>query len=213
MVKMAYLLLVRHGESEYNAKSLWTGWIDSPLSAKGRREAAQMADVMRDFTINRCYTSKLKRAADTLTIILKNLGKSDLPIETSAALNERDYGDLAGLNKWEVQKKYGEEQFARWRRGWDEPVPGGETLKDVYARAIPYYESAILPHLKAGENVLVSSHGNALRALIKYFDRLSDEAVEHLEMPFGEVLIYTVNPDGHITDKQDRKIDTTPPPA
>ncbi len=137
----------------------------------------------------------------------------DIPVHQAHQLNERDYGDLTGLNKWEVQEKYGDAKFTKWRRGWDFPVPGGETLKDVHARAIPYFTEHILPLLKAGQTVLITAHGNSLRALIKHLDQIDDAGVEHLEMPFGNVLIYSFNSDGRVTGKEDRQIDTTPTPA
>lgn len=210
---MSHLVLVRHGESEFNAKSLWTGIWDIPLTDKGRHEAALMADAMTELRPDVAFSSDLMRAQDTLKIILHVNKWSHAPVHHSKKLNERDYGELTGMNKWEVEQKYGEQQFQNWRRGWDEPVPGGETLKDVYERAVPYFNEHILPELKAGHNVLVAAHGNTLRALIKYLEGLSDEEVPHLEMPFGDILIYEFGRAGTILSKDHRQIHTTAPPA
>lgn len=210
---MSRLVLVRHGESEFNAKSLWTGIWDIPLTDRGRKQAAQMGEAMRDIQPDIAFTSALIRAQDTLKTILHTNHWTHIPVHQSKQLNERDYGKLTGLNKWEVETKYGSQQFQNWRRGWDEPVPDGETLKDVYDRAIPYFNEHILPELKAGRNVLVAAHGNTLRALIKYLEGLSDEEVPHLEMPFGDILIYEFDHSGTITAKDCRKILTTAPPA
>ena len=209
---MTYLVLVRHGESQFNAKSLWTGTWDVPLTAKGRHEATLMAEGMRTIKPAIAFTSKLSRAAETLTIILET-NHWRPHISADAALNERDYGNLTGMNKWTVEEQYGREQFTKWRRGWDEPVPGGETLKMVYDRAVPYLKKHILPELKHGRNALVAAHGNTIRALMKYLDQLTDEQVQQLEMPFGQIIIYTF--DGHDlpVKKEIRKINTIAPPA
>ncbi len=206
------LILARHGESEFNAKSLWTGQWDVPLTTKGRHEATLMGQLIADLTPAIAFSSALSRAQDTLGIILST-NHWHLSVHRSQALNERDYGDLTGLNKWEVEDKYGQIQFQRWRRGWNEPIPGGETLKDVYERAVPYYEHHILPELAAGHSVLLVAHGNTLRALIKYLDHLSDNEVELLEMPFGEIIVYTCDAAGQPTGKKVRHIESTAPPA
>ncbi len=206
------LILSRHGESEFNAKSLWTGIWDIPLTDKGRHEATLMGEALADLKPDIAYTSALIRAQDTLRIILRT-NSWDIPVHQVHQLNERDYGELTGLNKWEVQEKYGDDQFTLWRRGWDEPVPGGETLKDVYARSTTYFNEHILHQLTGGKTVLVTAHGNTLRALIKYLDHLDDKAVESLEMPFGQLIIYEFDDNGIVKSKVIRKIDTTPPPA
>src|SRR5581483_6860002 len=146
---MAKLALLRHGQSEYNAKGLWTGLTDISLNEDGIAEAHRAADALRDVSFDVAFTSMLKRAQETLDIILADLQNTAIPIHRNAALNERDYGDLTGKNKWQVRDEYGEEQFLKWRRSWNYPVPGGETLEDVYARVVPYYESQILPELRA----------------------------------------------------------------
>ncbi len=201
---MAYLVLVRHGESEWNALGLWTGWRDIPLTEKGREEARRAAQALRDIPFDLAFTSKLVRAQQTLDEIKRELHLEDLPTIEDAALNERDYGDLTAKNKWQVEKEYGTEQFLKWRRSWDYPVPGGETLKDVYARVAPFYERYILPELRAGKNVLVAAHGNSLRALVKHLEQIPDDEIPKLEIGTGEVYVYQVDPDGRIVSKEIR---------
>ncbi len=201
---MAYLVLVRHGESEWNALGLWTGWRDIPLTEKGREEERRAAQALRDIPFDLAFTSKLVRAQQTLDEIKRELHLEDLPTIEDAALNERDYGDLTAKNKWQVEKEYGTEQFLKWRRSWDYPVPGGETLKDVYARVAPFYERYILPELRAGKNVLVAAHGNSLRALVKHLEQIPDDEIPKLEIGTGEVYVYQVDPDGRIVSKEIR---------
>jgi 2,3-bisphosphoglycerate-dependent phosphoglycerate mutase len=209
---MAYLILIRHGESQFNAKSLWTGSWDVPLTDKGRHDAQLMAAAITDIKPTVAFTSNLSRATETLAIILRtNHWKPT--VHADARLGERDYGDLTGMNKWAVEKDYGVEQFNKWRRSWDEPVPGGETLKDVSNRVLPYYREHILPELKQGHDCIIAAHGNSLRTLIKHLDHLTNEQVQNLEMPFGEVIIYTLDTTGHVTAKQARQINTITPPA
>lgn len=203
------LILTRHGESEFNAKSLWTGTWDIPLTDKGRQQARQMGEALSDLHPDVGFSSALMRAQDTLRGILK-ANDWDIPVHHSHLLNERDYGELTGLNKWDVEAKYGAEQFTRWRRGWDEPVPGGETLKNVYDRAWPYFEEHILPLLKAGQTIILTAHGNTLRALIKHLDAIDEQGVEHLEVAFGQLVIYEFDADGRPTGKHIRQIETTP---
>jgi len=201
---MAVLALVRHGESTWNAKGVWTGWQDPPLSQKGFEEARQAGELLKGVNFDIAYVSDLLRAKQTLEEIEKVLGVSLATFENSA-LNERDYGDYTGKNKWEIQLELGEAGFKKLRRGWNVPIPNGETLKDVYDRVIPYYQSEILPKLKASKNVLISAHGNSLRALVKYLDGLSDSDVENLEIATGEVIIYKIDNDGNVTGKEVRK--------
>ena len=201
---MAYLVLVRHGESLWNAKGVWTGLTDIALSEKGRREANRAGGGIKDIKFDIGYTSPLSRAKETLEIIKKVLG-ADFPTVESKALDERDYGEYTGKNKWEIQKELGDENFRKLRRGWDVPVPNGETLKNVFERVIPYYKSEILPKLKEGKNVLISAHGNSLRSLVKYLDGLSDDNVENLEIATGEVLVYEIDEEGKVISKEIRK--------
>ncbi len=201
---MAYLALVRHGESEWNAKGLWTGWTDIPLSAKGHEEARIAGEALKDIQFDLAYTSVLKRAKETLVDIQKITGQMDLPTTEDKALNERNYGDLTGKNKWEVKEKVGEEEFQKLRRSWDSPPPNGESLKMVYERVLPYYESEILPKLKEGKNIIIAAHGNSLRALIKYLDNISDEEISNLEMATGGIYIYQVDTEGKAISKEIR---------
>jgi 2,3-bisphosphoglycerate-dependent phosphoglycerate mutase len=192
---MAYLVLVRHGQSEWNALGKWTGQTEVPLTEKGRAEAAQAATTLEGLTFHQAYFSNHERAAATLNIILEALHQTDIEAKKSAALNERDYGELTGKNKWEVREEYGEEQWMNWRRSWDFPVPGGETLKDVYDRAVPFYEEHIAQDLKLGKNVIVSAHGNTLRALVKYIEDISEDEIPGLEIGTGEVYVYEIEPE------------------
>lgn len=202
---MAYLALVRHGESEWNAKGLWTGWTDIKLTEKGKEQAREAANALEDIKFNVAYTSKLERAKHTLEEIEEALNYSNLPSIEDAALNERDYGKLTGERKEDIKAKYGEEQFIKLRRGWDVPISGGETLKDVYNRVVPYYQKNILPNLKSGENVLVVAHGNSLRALVKDLENISDEDVSKLEIEICEVRIYQIDENGRVTNKEIRQ--------
>ena len=203
---MGYLTLVRHGQSQWNIEGLWTGWRDIPLTDVGREEARRAADALKGIQFDRAYTSELVRAHQTLDEILQTLAQGNIPVVKAIELNERDYGDLTGKNKWAVREEYGEEQFLRWRRGWDEKIPNGETLKDVYNRVVPYYEREISPRLKAGESVLVVAHGNSLRALIKYLENISEEIIPSLEVGTGEAYVYEVGPGGEILSKEIRAV-------
>lgn len=201
---MAYLVLVRHGESEWNAKGLWTGLTDIGLSEKGRKEAKKAGEAIKDIHFQIAFTSVLKRAKESLEEMGKTMKVTGLPTVENAALNERDYGMYTGKNKWEIKEQLGEEAFSKLRRSWDYPVPNGESLKDVYKRVIPYYQQQILPKLKDGKNVLVSAHGNSLRALVKFLDYISDEDISKLEIPTGQVLVYSIGDDGQVISKEIR---------
>lgn len=198
---MATLLLIRHGMSEWNKRGVWTGQTDVPLAPEGYAEAKRAADAIAGIRIDKAYVSKLERAEETFECIEVALHKQ-IPEERDAALNERDYGEYTGKNKWEMEKKVGEEEFERIRRGWNVCVPGGETLKDVYERIVPYFESHILPDLKAGKNVLVVAHGNSLRALIKRLEHISDEDVCNIELGVGSVHSYSFDEAGNMTGKE-----------
>lgn len=199
---MANLILIRHGKSEWNALGLWTGWTDIGLNEEGIQEARRAGEALKGMQIDKAYTSDLKRAQQTLEEIKKVLHLENLATTIAWELKERNYGDLAGKNKWEVKKKYGEEQFLKWRRSWDYPIPNGETLKDVHARVVPYFTSTILPELNAGENIIIAAHGNSLRALIKYLENISDEEIPNLELGTGEIYVYTIDKEGQVTDKK-----------
>jgi 2,3-bisphosphoglycerate-dependent phosphoglycerate mutase len=198
---MSQLILARHGESQFNAKSLWTGNWDVPLTDHGREDAVKMARAIRDFKPAVAYTSALNRAKDTLSVLLET-NHWRVPVHADKALNERDYGELTGMNKWVVEEHYGRDQFNKWRRGWDEPVPKGETLKQVFKRVVPYFDSHVLPDLKNQKTVLIVAHGNTLRALMKSLDDLSDVEVTGLEMPFSEIFVYTFDKAAKVTHKQ-----------
>ena len=200
---MAYLLLVRHGKSAWNATGQWTGWTDIALNDEGIAESKRAGEALRDIEIHKAYVSDLKRAKQTLDIIKQTLGK-DIGTETAPELKERNYGIYTGKNKWQVKEEVGEEEFKNIRRSWDHPIPEGESLKDVYARVVPYFEKHILPELKQGKNVLISAHGNSLRALMKYLDKVSDTAVCDLEVGTGEIHCYTFDKTGTITGKEIR---------
>jgi 2,3-bisphosphoglycerate-dependent phosphoglycerate mutase len=201
---MAYLVLVRHGQSEWNLLGQWTGLTDVSLTDDGREEARRAARTLEDINLHRAYTSKLKRAKHTLDEIVEHLDRKDLERSEHEELNERDYGDLTGKNKWQVKEEYGEEKFMKWRRSWDHPVPGGETLKDVSGRVLPFYEKHILSDLKNGKNVIVAAHGNSLRALIKHLDQVADDEAHKVEIMTGEVVVYEVSEDGELLKKEIR---------
>ena len=164
------LVLVRHGESEWNALNKWTGWTDVGLSEKGKEEAKHAAILVKDISFQKAFTSTLKRAQQTLELMLSELGLTAIPVVKDHALDERNYGVFTGKNKLEIKSQLGEEEFLKLRRGWDYPIAQGESLKDVYTRVVPYYEQTILPLVKNGEHVLVAAHGNSLRALMKYLE-------------------------------------------
>jgi 2,3-bisphosphoglycerate-dependent phosphoglycerate mutase len=198
------LVLVRHGQSEWNKLNLFTGWRDVELSERGIEEARKAGHALKKagFTFDIAFTSALKRAQDTLDIILEELGQTDIPIERDQALNERDYGDLAGLNKDDARERWGDEQVHAWRRSYDTPPPGGESLKDTAERVLPYYEEKILPLVKEGKDVIVSAHGNSLRALIMQLDGLTSEEVTELNLATGVPIVYSISPDGNVTEKR-----------
>lgn len=201
--KANVLVLVRHGESEWNKLNLFTGWKDPDLSEKGVAEARQAGFMLKDqgLKFDVAFTSDLKRAQHTLEIILDKLGQKGLDTHKDKRLNERDYGDLSGLNKDEARKRWGEAQVHIWRRSFDVPPPGGESLKDTAARVLPYYEARIRPELQAGKNVLVVAHGNSLRALIMMLEGLSGEEIVARELGTGIPVIYTFGTDGRIVQK------------
>lgn len=198
---MAYLVLVRHGQSEWNALGKWTGWHDVPLTDQGKTEAREAAKILEGIKLHKAYTSRLTRAQQTLDVIKQHLHNVELETVSHDALNERDYGDYTGLNKWDAQKSMGNEEFQKLRRSWDYPLPNGETLKDVHARVVPYYERYILKDLKNGKNVIISAHGNSLRALVKHLEDIPDNEVHKLEITTGEVYLYSFNDHGKITKK------------
>lgn len=198
------LVLVRHGQSEWNLKNLFTGWRDPDLTEKGVQEAKEGGVALKDYglTYDVAFTSELSRAQKTLGLILDEIGQTDINIIKNVALNERDYGDLAGLNKDDAREKWGEEQVHIWRRSYDVPPPGGESLKDTGARVWPYFMTDILPRVLKGENVLVAAHGNSLRALVMILDRLSSEEILSVNLATGVPMVYKLNADSTVASKE-----------
>jgi 2,3-bisphosphoglycerate-dependent phosphoglycerate mutase len=195
---MARLVLLRHGESQWNLENRFTGWVDVPLSPKGIEEAKQAGEKLRGCSFDRAFTSVLARANETLRLVLEAIGQTTIPIEKDKALNERMYGDLQGLNKAETAKKYGDAQVKIWRRSYDVKPPGGESLKDTAERALPYYEKMIKPCLLKGETIIIAAHGNSLRALVMELDQLSKEEVLELNIPTGVPLLYELDDSGKV---------------
>jgi 2,3-bisphosphoglycerate-dependent phosphoglycerate mutase len=199
------LVLVRHGQSEWNLKNLFTGWRDVDITDKGVEEAKLAGRKLKaqGLSFDIAFTSSLKRAQRTLDLILGEMGQSDIPIHRDQALNERDYGDLVGMNKDDARAKWGEEQVLKWRRSYDIQPPGGESLKDTVARALPYYVQEILPCVLRGERTIVSAHGNSLRALVMVLERLSPEGILKRELATGVPIVYRLNADATVASKLD----------
>ena len=197
------LVLVRHGQSEWNLKNLFTGWKDPDLTELGIHEAKTGGQALKDYGIkfDIAFTSVLKRAQNTLTIVLDCVGQAGLETIRDQALNERDYGDLSGLNKDDARARWGEEQVHIWRRSYDIPPPGGESLRDTGARVWPYYLTDILPRVLSGQNVLVAAHGNSLRSLVMVLDRLSREEILKLNLATGVPMVYKLNADSTVASK------------
>ena len=198
------LVLVRHGQSEWNLKNLFTGWHDADLSEQGINEAKSAGRKLKaqGLAFGLCFTSALIRAQRTLDLMLSEVGQTGLSITRDQALNERDYGDLVGLNKDDARKKWGEEQVHVWRRSYDVAPPGGESLRDTGARVWPYYINKIQPHVLRGEKVLIAAHGNSLRALIMALDGLTPDEVVKLELATGVPVVYRLNADSTIAAKE-----------
>ncbi len=199
------LVLVRHGESEWNLKNLFTGWKDVGLTGNGIAEAraAGRKLAVQGIRFDVAFTSALVRAQHSLELILEELGQRTIPVLEDKALNERDYGDLSGLNKDDARARWGAEQVHTWRRSYDVPPPGGESLKDTAARVLPYYIQEILPRVLRGERVLVAAHGNSLRALVMVLERLSTSDIVEREIGTGVPLVYRLNSDSTVAEKRD----------
>jgi len=191
-MKSNILVLVRHGQSEWNKLNLFTGWKDPNLTQQGMAEASQAGEKLKDMSIkfDLMYTSVLQRAQLTGTIILEKLDQLNIPIEKNVNLNERDYGDLTGMNKDQARAEFGEEQVHIWRRSYDVPPPGGESLKNTYDRVVPYFKEKVLAQLESGKNILIAAHGNSLRSLVKYIENISEENILKFEIATGEPLFY-----------------------
>src|SRR5579884_1827016 len=199
---MAELVLLRHGESQWNLENRFTGWVDVPLSPKGEQEAKDAGKLLKEFRIDKVYTSVLQRAIETARLALEAAGQTDLPVERDQALNERHYGDLQGLNKAETAEKFGDEQVKLWRRSYDIRPPGGESLKDTAARTLPYFEAHIVPDIREGQNVLVVAHGNSLRSIVMSLDKMTEQEVIELNIPTGIPLVYEFDDKGEIVSKR-----------
>lgn len=201
---MGQLILVRHGQSKWNQQNLFTGWRDPDLTERGVAEARNAGRALKaegtTFTI--AFTSELMRAQKTCALLLEEQGQSDLQTIRNVALNERDYGDLSGLNKDDAREKWGEEQVHIWRRSFDTPPPGGESLKDTAERVLPYFNNTIMPHIRAGENVLVAAHGNSLRALVMVLDGLGETEITQLNIATGEPYIYDIGAQAEVVGKR-----------
>lgn len=196
---MAQLVLIRHGESQWNLENRFTGWVDVPLTPKGEQEARDAGKKLKDFRFDCAFTSVLMRAKETLRLVLEEIEQTTIPIEENKALNERMYGELQGLNKTETAQKYGDQQVKIWRRSFDVPPPGGESLKNTAERVLPYYENRIRPALLADKTVLIVAHGNSLRSLVMQLEQLSKEAVLELNIPTGAPLWYELATSGEVT--------------
>ncbi len=197
---MPNLVLVRHGQSLWNLENRFTGWVDVPLTAQGRAEAARAGSLLKSMRFDVAYTSALRRAQDTLAIMLAEMG-ADVPVIRDQALNERHYGDLQGLNKDDMRRQFGDEQVKIWRRSYDVPPPGGEALKDTAARTVPFFERCILGDIRQGKDVLVVAHGNSNRSIVMKLDGLSEAEVLELNLETGVPLVYDLAPDATILGK------------
>ncbi len=200
---MVVLCLLRHGESLWNEENRFTGWVDVPLTDKGRSEAVRAGQLLKgeQLKFEVAYTSVLGRAIETLELCLKSMGTS-LPVIKDSHLNERHYGDLQGLNKAETAKRYGDEQVKLWRRSYDVRPPNGESLKDTQARTVPFFENCIMTDIKMGKNVLVVAHGNSLRSIVMYLEHVSEEEIPLVEIPTGVPILYEIDSDGRVISKK-----------
>lgn len=209
---MGQLVLVRHGQSQWNLENRFTGWVDVPLTETGQQEARRAGGHLKGTRFDRAFTSSLQRAQKTLALILETVGQSNVPVEKNHALNERHYGALQGLNKKETADKFGEDQVKVWRRSYDVPPPPdktdmnpegiSESLKDTAARTLPYFYSGILPHVKKGETVLVAAHGNSLRSIMMDLDKLTKEQVLELNLETAVPVVYDIDDRGRVTGKK-----------
>jgi 2,3-bisphosphoglycerate-dependent phosphoglycerate mutase len=197
---MPKLVIVRHGQSQWNLENRFTGWVDIDLSPAGLEEAKKAGEKLKGYKFDEAFTSDLIRAQRTLDVILDAIGQKDIPVTKDKALNERMYGDLQGLNKDECREKFGADQVKIWRRSYDTPPPNGESLKNTADRVLPYYSEKIEPELKAGKNILISAHGNSLRALIMYLEKLSKDEILQTEIPTGSPKEYILDDDLNVIE-------------
>ena len=201
---MAKLVLVRHGESLWNLENRFTGWVDVPLTEKGRAEAKHAAQLLSGMSFQVAYTSVLIRAQETLDLMLASLGR-EIPVIRDAALNERHYGDLQGLNKAETARRYGDEQVKLWRRSYDVAPPNGESLEMTSKRTLPFFDRAIMGDVRLGKNVLVVAHGNSIRSIVMKLDGLSKQQVLELNLDTGIPLVYEMASDGEVLSREVRR--------
>ena len=205
---MGVLVLVRHGQSQWNEQNLFTGWRDPDLTEQGIAEARAAGHALKTafeaqgISFDHGFTSELRRAQKTCALLLETQGQTDLPVTRNIALNERDYGDLSGLNKDDTRAKWGEEQVHIWRRSYDTPPPGGESLKNTAERVLPYFQTEILPRVTAGENILVAAHGNSLRALVMVLDGLGEDEIIDVNIATGVPYIYRLAANGAVESKE-----------
>jgi len=199
---MSTLVIVRHGQSAWNLENRFTGWVDVDITDKGEAEAKNAGEKLKGESFDLAYTSDLKRAQRTLSIILGEIGQSSISTTKHQALNERHYGDLQGANKAETAAKYGEDQVHIWRRSFDVAPPNGESLKDTADRVIPYFEAEIAPKLKAGKNIIITAHGNSLRALIMHLEKLTPEQILQVEIPTGAPKKYVLDENLNVVSAQ-----------
>ena len=204
---MVQLCLLRHGESLWNKENRFTGWVDVPLTDLGREQAEKAGELIKKegLQFQVAYTSVLNRAIETLEIVMKTI-QQDIPVIKDSALNERMYGDLQGLNKEDTAKKYGSQQVHIWRRSYDIKPPNGESLEDTQKRTMPFFMNCIMTDIKEGKNVLVVAHGNSLRSIVMYLDKLSKEQVLSLELPTGLPIVYSIDSNGMVTSKKELSI-------
>lgn len=202
---MGILVLVRHGQSQWNLENRFAGWSDIPLTEQGRSDAAACARALKDFAFDCAFTSMLQRAAETLRIMLRELRQEGVPVRSDAALNERHYGDLQGLNKAELAAKYGQDQVYRWRRGYSDRPPGGESIEDCVGRVTPYFLEHILPMVHGGKTVLVVAHGNSMRPMVKYLEHLDPTVTATMEIGLCTPYIYWLE-GGKVAKKEVREV-------
>ncbi len=205
MKEMGTFIVVRHHESDWNHKGIWTGMRDRHLTEYGFKKSEEMGMLIKGIHIDHAYASMQVRSIETLSSMLEAMGQFHVPTEHSSALNERDYGDYTGRDKWEMEKILGEDGWNAVRREWNSPIPNGETLKMVYERTVPFFLDNILPRLQNGENILMVSHGNAIRSLMKYIENIPEDKVKDIEMLFGAVVMYKLDSDGHCLRKDIRE--------
>lgn len=199
---MPLLILLRHGQSQWNLENRFTGWVDVPLSALGEQEARDAGKKLKDYPIDIAYTSVLQRANHTLSLALENAKKNGIPVIKNQALNERHYGDLQGLNKEETTKKFGADKVQIWRRSYDVAPPNGESLKDTAARTLPYFKAVIATELAQGKNVLIAAHGNSLRSIAMEIEKLTPEQILKVEIPTGVPIVYEFDRQLHLLAKK-----------